>query len=140
MERPALGTLRPGDPVVLIDPDHHCYHPGDGTYPASVVKVARVWVTVRRDVGGAEIKLRMDSQSQETGYGHGGYRFVTPEQRAYDERMRAARQTLTDAGVRLDYHSPFSSDDAATLALAERVAQIVAARVVTETTEAEGSS
>lgn len=139
MERPALGTLKPGDPVIVLEPGKREWR----ELTATVVKVARVWITVKlddRSGWNAEQRFRLDTQDDGSDFAYCNSRFVTPEQHEYDERMRAARQTLTDVGVLLDHHSPFKRDDAATLALAERVAQIVAARVVTETTEAEGSS
>ncbi len=123
MERPTLGTLKIGDPVIVIDPDARRAEMRE--FPGEVIKVGRAWVTVRPSWGG-DIRFRMSSQSVEPGYGHGGYRFVTPEQHAYDERMTAARRILSDAGIRFDFDSPFRDDDAA---------QIVAACVALESTE-----
>lgn len=132
MERPKLGTLKPGDPVIVIE--RIGGRGRSSEHSATVAKVARVWVTVKldhRSGWNAEKRFRLDDQTSSGQYGYRD-RFVTPEQHAYDERMRAARKVLTDAGVRLDHYSPFSKDDAATLALAERVVEIVTARVATE--------
>lgn len=118
-ERPAIGKLKAGNPVILVDPT-----PGavKRTKPATVVKVARVWVTVQGD--GPTVRLRMDSQSESTGYGYGGWQFATPEQHDFDERLRAAREVLNRAEIFPRYRSPFNSP-AGVLALAEAVAKII---------------
>jgi hypothetical protein len=124
MERPKLGKLKPGDPVLIRVPGR--YVPDNMRWRRGTVEgVARVWIEVRPEGWGRTQRFRLDTQDDGSGRGN-RYCFVTPEQHAYDERVRAARKTLTDAGVRLDYHSPFSRDDAAVCALAERVAQLVA--------------
>jgi hypothetical protein len=127
IERPALGTLKVGDPVLLIEPSYR-RSTDDRYIPATVVKIARVWVAIQPEpnegYARAERRMRLDTQDDGSNSNY-RERFVTPEQRAYDERMTAARQTLTNVGIRFDYHSPFWRDDAATLALAEKVLELI---------------
>lgn len=123
MERPKVGTLKIGDPVLIRVPGR--YVNDDVRWqPGTVMNVARVWISVCPEGWGRWLRFRLDTQDGGTEHGS-RYRFVTPEQHAYDERMATARRVLTDAGIRYDYHSPFSRDDSLTLALAERVAQLM---------------
>lgn len=110
MDRPELGQLSLNDPVVIIDPDRR-----GATAEGFVVKAARVWITVAEgapDDGRTwrtEWRMRRDTQSQSTGYGHGGRRFATAEQHEWDDRLVEARQFLFEQGVELRMGSEWSS-------------------------------
>lgn len=112
MPRPELGPIAAGDPVVITDPDRR-----DAEQSGFVVKVARVWITVglgSPDDGHSSrmtYRMRRDSQSQATGFGHGGHRFATPEQHAWDQRLKAANRYLREQGVDLRSDSPWRSDE-----------------------------
>ncbi len=126
MERPKLGKLKPGDPVIVIK--RIGGRSGSIEYPATVIKAARVWVTVKLDHRprwDAEKRFRLDDQTDGSQHGNGFSRFVTLEQHAYDDRMATARRVLADAGIRYDHDSPFRKDHSLTFALAERVAQLM---------------
>jgi len=122
IERPTLGTLSKGDKVIVIEPMRR--QPAR-EHAGVVTKVARVWITVKHEYGGFPREARFRLDTQDDG-GDSNYRwhFVTPEQKAYDDRMNAARTVLRDAGIQLDHRSPLQSD-AMTLALAERVAALI---------------
>jgi hypothetical protein len=122
MERPTCGKLKVGDPVIVV------IHAGRSRseYPSTVESVARVWITVRPSGWSRTLRFRLDTQRDGSTTNYPDH-FITPEQHAYDEQMMAARRALADAGIRFNFGSPFDKNDAATLALAERVAQIVAA-------------
>jgi len=94
--RPAA-NLTVGMPVVIDDPDPR----GRKDQPAHVVKVARAWVTIKH-VGGSERRFRIDTQSESTGCGDGGYRFKTLPQAEYDDRINAAWRTIEDHGLTVE--------------------------------------
>lgn len=122
MERPKVGALKIGDPVLIRVPGR--YVNDDARWqPGTVVKVGRVWIAVRRQAG-MDMRFRLDTQDDGAERSN-CYHFVTPEQRAYDDRMATAGRVLADAGIRYDRDSPFSKDLSMTLALAERVAQLM---------------
>jgi hypothetical protein len=113
MPRPVLDSLRPGDPVIVTDPERRSAPPME----AHVVKAARVWITIA--VGSAddgqpyrrEWKMRRDTQNEANSYGWGGCQFVTPEQHAWDQQADAARRFLAGQGIDLRSDSPWRGGD-----------------------------
>jgi hypothetical protein len=103
MTRPPLGDIKPGDPVIITDPDR----PRSITN-GHVVKVARVWITMASGTPenpGRSYRMKRDNQSENTGYGYGGCRFATPEQHAWDQQFSAASAFLRGHGIRFDFGS-----------------------------------
>jgi len=113
--RPPLpADLGEGSPVLLFRSSH-----GRGArpepVPATVVKAARVWLTVRDDAAPAnaagnsfyELRMRRDTQRTDNGTNYNDW-FVTREQYEYDERMRAVDAVISDAKVALQngYRGP----------------------------------
>lgn len=99
IERPALGTLKVGDKVIVIEPMHR---QPNREYDGIVTKVARVWITVEHEYGmyPREARFRLDTQDDGNGSTY-RWRFVTPEQRAWDGLLAGARAVLADAGVEI---------------------------------------
>ena len=108
-QRPDLGILNPGDPVVITDPDRRQNRRTEGF----VVKAARVWVTIADgipDDGRAyrrEWRMRRDTQTENTGFGHGGRRFATVEQDDWDQELADADRYLSEQGIALRGSSPW---------------------------------
>lgn len=119
MPKPELGKLTVGQRVLVLPEPRNSY---DVQEPinAEITKVGRAWVEMRPVTGHGFWRMRIDSQNQATGYGYGGDRFVTPEQHAWERRMRAARKVLSAAGIYPECGSAWL-DDERTLALAEFV-------------------
>jgi hypothetical protein len=104
-KRPALGKLRVGDKVYVDETSRR----GANWREATVTRVARVWVTIKAD-GGCELerRFRMDSQSIPSDYGYRMVaRFVTPEQRAWDEKLSVARKLIHEARISFMFASPW---------------------------------
>lgn len=101
MTRPQLGPLKPGDPVIVTNPDR----PRSEPMQAHVVKAARVWIDLREtdQVGSfaRTWRMRRDTQNEATGYGHGGQRFATPDQYDWDRRLADADAFLREQGIEL---------------------------------------
>lgn len=93
-QRPALGDLKPGEPVIVIDARSR-----EPEIRAHVVKAARVWIEIKADDSPRTWRMRRDTQNENTGYGYGGNRFATVEQRAWDRRFAAADAYLTELGI-----------------------------------------
>lgn len=100
MARPELGPVKVGDTLYVIQPGRR----RDRAYVEVVVtKVGRLWIDM--DTPGststrARYRMRLDTQHTGSTYGTGGARFVSPDQRAWQEREDAARSFLEEAGIR----------------------------------------
>lgn len=73
-----------------------------GRQPASeavVTKVGRVWITV-----GARLRLRLDDQTDGSGYAYGAH-FYTRAQWAEEQEKKEAVKFLRDQGIELRYDS-----------------------------------
>lgn len=92
--RPELGDVKPGDPVIITDPDRR----GAQT-SAHIVKASRVWIEIQADDSPRRWRMRRDTQNENTGFGYGGHRFVTVEQHAWDQRLNQADAYLTELGI-----------------------------------------
>lgn len=108
--RPELGTLTPGMTVyVRRSANDMRWRPASERYiEARVVKAARVWI----DLASANDtwstwRMRRDTQDEGTGYTGSQKSFVTPEQRRWDERLRAAREVLDEQGITIGMGSPW---------------------------------
>jgi len=93
-QRPLLGDIKPGDLVLVTDPDRS----GSKT-AAHVVKAARVWIEIKADDSPRKWRMRRDTQNENTGFGYGGHRFVTAEQRTWDQRLEEADAYLAELGI-----------------------------------------
>lgn len=110
--RPALGTLEPGqDVIVRKSPnDSRRQPPEDRFIPARVVSVARVWVELERvgDEGWPKgWRMRKDTQHEGSQYSGSNASFATLEQHAWDETDMWARGVLAEAGIDLRHGSPW---------------------------------
>lgn len=106
-----LGTLSPGDPVVVLDRTRSGF---EHEVPARVVSVARVWVTIHPVGRERDMRFRLDNQTD--GHEPVQHRFVTPAQADYEVRLHAARNTLKLNGFHLAHGT--RPDDEALLAVA----------------------
>lgn len=91
---PLLGDIQPGDPVIITDPNRKGVR-----IDGRVLKVARVWITLQAAGYGRTWRMRRDTQSESTGYGWGGLRFVTAEQDAWNQRYEEADAYLAELGI-----------------------------------------
>jgi hypothetical protein len=91
---------------------------------ATVIEAARVWITLKADVGGREWRMRRDTRNGDTGYGYGGDFFRTVQE--YEDGVLAgeARTFLQARGIVVG-QGDFSSD-AAVVRLANAVKELVA--------------
>jgi hypothetical protein len=80
---------------------------------ADVVKVARVWVTLRDPDAPhwSTMRLRLDTQSDGSGFTW-PMRFCTREQHEREQLLHAARDILRRHGIGLDFASPWLAEDA----------------------------
>jgi hypothetical protein len=124
MPKPALGKVAVGDRLLLIIPKYN--NPYPEPVKADVTKVGRVWVEMEETEQVRSFKrtwrLRLDTQNDGTANGRYNERFVTAEQYAWDERVRLAGATLSDAGISLNNSTPWRDDDRL-LALANYIRQ-----------------
>jgi hypothetical protein len=94
VRRPARPELRVGDTVAVSGGSTR------STHFEAVTKIGPKWVTVGAD----RAAKRFDRTTWRGTYGYGtGISICSPEQHAYDERMRVARNRLSDAGLRGAY-------------------------------------
>lgn len=118
--RPELGTLKVGDPVLIIPP-HNVYKSAVDPIEATVTKVARLFVTLTETNSTGRSprtwRMRMSTQHEDSNYSHYD-RFVTPDQYAWDTRQSTARQYLFEVGVSIDSRSPHRGDTSFSLTLA----------------------
>lgn len=91
------------------------------TVDGVVTKIARTWVTIKSEPYGYESKYKIDSQSEETGYGYGGAYFRSLEQEAENAR-RVDAQTTIKNGLLNSYGG---LDSRLPLDLLEEVAEVV---------------
>lgn len=97
-QRPDLGDIKPGDPVIVTDPDRAGRQTERQTR-AHVVKASRVWIEIKADDSQRTWRMRRDTQNENTGFGYGGHQFVTAEQHAWDQRLAEADAYLTELGI-----------------------------------------
>lgn len=109
MSRPELGPLTVGQKVLVIEADH--YRRKSEPVPATVTKVARVWVTLTEITARPhprEWRMRIDVQRENhRDYSQLDARFVTPEQWAYEHRETEARAFLKEERITIEYGSPW---------------------------------
>lgn len=110
--RPALGELKPGQPVMIRQSynDTRGRKPEDRYIPAVVVKASRVWIElVSTDEKRYRMSWRMrrDTQDEATQYPGSNASFATLDQHAWDETWRWARDVLIDHGIELRNRSPW---------------------------------
>lgn len=103
--RPELGKMNVGDPVIIIQhPTNNRHHPEP--IEATVTKVGTRLVTITQTnpanvKNPREWKMRMSTQQVDPQYSH-VYRFVTPEQHAWDLREAEADRYLFEAGLQIN--------------------------------------
>ncbi len=119
-ERPALGDIKAGDLVYVPRSAQILkYHPDLVPYiPARIAKVARVWIdiksvetreTIRGTMPAQTWRMRRDTQRESNGpNSHHENSFVTPEQRAWDERQKDALRFLHQQGIAVYRDSPWA--------------------------------
>lgn len=106
--RPELGTLKAGDRVYIQPSMNSRRRAGVMEYrEAEVVKVARVWVTMRSLIMGwpQEYRMRLDTQDEGTESFGSNASFVTPEQREWDEAREFGLAYLREQGISLERSS-----------------------------------
>lgn len=109
-KRPELGTLKAGDEVFVVRRGYEMRgrEPGDRYIPATVAKVGRVWIDIEVSIERRTHKMRLDTQREQSNYSAGVRSFVTPEQKAWDERLNDARRFLGKKHrIRADIDSPW---------------------------------
>lgn len=128
MPKPALGPVNVGDHLLVIPAPDHRTKPDP--IDAVVTKKGRAWIELDRTDAeqytnrSAPYRLRLDTQRDVTGYGHGySHRFVTAEQYAYEQRIHEAWQALTDAGINPTSGSLWRTDEDRFLALGDFIRQ-----------------
>lgn len=124
--RPGLpANFGVGSKVIVTIPK--VFRQGDEEFNATVTAASRVWLTIEADANPHQRwRMRRDTQQEKVTMntpGAGTYqaRFVTPEQRAYDQRMQAARELLRVEGVAPSLGYAHLWPDADVLALADFV-------------------
>jgi hypothetical protein len=105
-QRPLLGDIKPGDPVIVTDPDRN-----GSKAAAHVVKAARVWIEIKADDSPRKWRMRRDTQNENTGFGFGGHRFATTAQHAWDQRFEEAHAYLTELGIKFRPGSLWSASE-----------------------------
>lgn len=121
MPRPELGKLAVGDQVLVIPGGFFRNKPEPVL--ATVTKVARVWVEMKRSDGDGwpkDWRFRLDTQHDGTDSNYRA-RFFTPEQYAWKEKIDEARETLRAAKIFPEYSSPWHTDEDRLTALADFV-------------------
>jgi hypothetical protein len=107
IQRPALGELELGSPVVVHLPRSR-RRGGDRYVPAQVSHKARVWITVEET--GREHPnswhLRLDTQDDGSDSNY-RTRFRTPEQQLHEDALSEAHRYLTEQGITLEHDSPW---------------------------------
>lgn len=102
MPRPALGKVAVGDELLVIEASYNNSRIQKLPITAVVEKAGRVWVDlVERDQVKSHRRtwrLRLDTQDTGSKYSHTD-RFVTAEQHAWEQRTKAARKVLFEAGI-----------------------------------------
>lgn len=116
-EKPALGTLKVGDEVIVLE---RRYGRGTEQHAAIVTSVARVWIDLKSFEGYRTWRMRLDTQDDGNKNSAWKDRFVTQEQFAWMEKLNAATSYLKKAGVQIEYKSVMDSP-AARVALAEMI-------------------
>lgn len=112
-KRPELGELTVGQPVMVRrSPNDMRGRKAEDRYiPATVVKVARVWVTLEGQEPGwrtpRQWRMRLDTQDEGTQYSGMNASFLTMDQHAWTETRDWARAVLKDHGITLDMRSPW---------------------------------
>lgn len=106
MSRPELGPVAVGDEVLV--------HEGDPRrprrIPATIVKVGRIWLTLKSTESGREWRMHREFQDTRSGIGY-AVSFATPEQYAYDRRVAEAAELIREQGISVDHHSPWATGD-----------------------------
>lgn len=109
--RPEPGKLELGQRVIVRRSQNYMRgRPPEERYiPAVVVKVGRVWVDLESvDLDRPKTwRMRMDRQSEDTGYTGSNASFFTLEQHAWDMAQDQAMRTLRDHGIDLRMGSPW---------------------------------
>lgn len=122
-ERPPLGDIKVGDKVIVVRPSPK----GRSVVPieANVAKVARSWIEIQRPGFTAMVwHMRLDTQDEgNKDYSYYNSRFLTPDQYAWEEKLRKSDATLRDAGISLHSSSPLGGP-AERVRLAELVAHM----------------
>jgi len=95
-----------GQPVIMVDGNHYGRMT---TQRGTVVKAARVWITVQPDDNAhkwAAQRYRLDTQTDGSPYSYAP-RFYTLEQWAERERRDQAQTFLRKQGISIEYSSPW---------------------------------
>lgn len=108
MPKPPLGPVKVGDRLLVIPAarNNRIKEPVEVT----VTKVGRIWAEFAEVDGPRSWRLRLDTQ-HDGGAGSVHDRFVTFEQRAWENRMRLVDAELFDAGIRIDHSSPWREEE-----------------------------
>lgn len=117
MAKPPLGPINVGDTVLVIQPRMRRAGNELAPIPATVTKSARVWIDLQEtdtDGRARTWRMRLDTQD-DGGDGRWATRFATPEQLAWQQRITAANSYLRDAGIKVDFDSRWSGEDATIL-------------------------
>lgn len=115
---------KPGDRLLVIQSSMSRYGAEKQPVEAEVTKVGRVWVELTEINQVRSMartwRMRMDTQRTDNGTNYND-RFVTAEQYAYEQRMKAVNDCLKDAGIRIEWSAAVAKDDELLIALANTV-------------------
>ena len=114
-KRPALGDIAEGATVyVWPSTNGRSRKPDARPAPAKLAKASRVWMTIEcitDDDWPREWRMRRDTQDEGNRmHPQQNARFVTPEQLAYDDAVAAARRTILEHGLIIDFGTRWDSD------------------------------
>lgn len=109
-EKPPLGNPAVGDPVLVLQTGHFRRSDPREVVDAVVAKVARVWIDLEQaypaTAHGLTWRMRRDTQCDGSPTGN-GYRFLTPAQHAWEQRVALADAYLCSVRLLPDPGSPW---------------------------------
>lgn len=100
----AMIDVKVGETVKVVEYDGRRQN-GQNAKDATVIKVARVWITVKVGTW-REIKLRRDNQTDGSGYGYATC-FYTSAQWEERARRTEAMAFLREQGITVEHKSPW---------------------------------
>ena len=118
-ERPALGDIKVGDEVFVIDGHLR----GKATPKlARIAKIGRVWLDIEAVASRRTWRMRKNTQDDGSKYYSTQSRFYTLAQMEWHDRLNVANNALHDVGIRVDRWSDWSKPSRR-VALAELIAR-----------------
>lgn len=103
-QRPSLGDIKPGDPVIVTRRGYRTRT----NVEAHVTKTARVWITLQETNQVASLaktwRMRRDTQNEGSGSATQDS-FATPEQHAWDQCIDDADRYLREQGIEVRHSS-----------------------------------